>query len=179
MPGFTGYPGRRQPRETRVSRCPSPVNARFHGVPGPAGGRSGGADVNCCGTSCYSGAVWPDEPLDLVGARVVAWWGRLLRGRHAVDADVLWWILVSHDGLSAPVSDGAYPSVSHCDYAAGELASSTVRTKDGTSWGTVEVRIPTSAPQCGRGSSPAGRLLMPGMLRSPSISLADPVERTR
>ena len=53
---------------------------------------------------------------------------------------LLWWTLLSHGALPEPVTDGAYPTVGQCDLGATMLASSTVRAKDGTFWGTVEVR---------------------------------------
>lgn len=86
-------------------------------------------------------AVRPD-----IGARL----GRIRRARWArwsavgvaaaLAGGLFWWTVLSHGAPSAPVTDGAYPAVGHCDYGARQLASSTVRARDGTFWGTVEVR---------------------------------------
>ncbi|MBV9449321.1 MAG: helix-turn-helix domain-containing protein [Streptosporangiaceae bacterium] len=125
----------RQPAAARPRRA----EALLDPEPGPLTSLAHTASADVTGAKVGSAAApaWISRArLDRV--RRARWAPRSAVGVAAVLAGgLLWWTLLGHGAL---VTDGAYPTVAQCDYNAQQLASSAVRAKDGTYWGTVEVR---------------------------------------
>jgi hypothetical protein len=88
-----------------------------------------------------SGAARPDNRARRYRIGRASWRRLTVAGlAAAVAAAVLVALMLPTHGLAADVSDGAYPSVGHCDTAAEQLGSSPVRSGSGVLWGTVQLR---------------------------------------
>lgn len=132
--------------------------ADSHGDPRqPAAARPGRAEALLDPETGPVTSLADTAPADVTGAKIGpaaaarpdirAWLDRIGGARWArwsavgvaagLAGGLLWWTLLGH---GAPVTDGAYPTVSQCDDGAQQLVSRPVRAKDGTYWGTVEVR---------------------------------------